>query len=73
MDEMADTLLKMPPQPAQREERGQFVSKDEQLEEFDECRYVFTDITIGNSNEVCILLECLVISARGSSSSKNFL
>lgn len=56
MDEMADLLLKMPPQPPQREERGQFISKDEQLEEFDECRYVFTDVAVGNNNEVCVLL-----------------
>lgn len=51
MDEMADELLRMPPQPPQREERGQFISKDEELEEFDECNYVFTDIAVGNNNE----------------------
>lgn len=61
MDEMADMLLKMPPQPAQREERGQFISKDEELEEFDECCYVFTDITVGNNNEVCALLESIYL------------
>jgi len=59
MDEMADMLLEMPPQPAQREERGQFISKDEQLEGFDECSYVFTDITVGNNNEVSVVLESI--------------
>lgn len=60
MDEMADELLKMPPQPPQREERGQFISEDEELEEFDECNYVFTDIAVGNNNEVCALLEVFI-------------
>lgn len=60
MDEMADELLKIPPQPAEREERGQFISKDEKLEDFDECKYVFTDITVGNNNEVCVLLESFI-------------
>ena len=60
MDEMAEELLRMPPQPPQREERGQFISKDEQLEDFDECNYVFTDITVGHSDEVCVLLESFI-------------
>lgn len=62
MDELADELLRMPPQPPQREERGQLISKDEQLEEFDECSYVFTDITVGHNNEVCVLLGSLSIT-----------
>ena len=61
MDEMADSLLRMPPQPSQREERGQFISKDEQLEDFDECSYVFTDITVGSNDEVNVLLECFIL------------
>ena len=60
MDEMADALLRIPPQPLQREEHGQFISKDEQLEDFDECSYVFTDITMGNNDEVCTLLGCFI-------------
>lgn len=60
MDEMADELLQMPPQPSLREERGQFISKDEQLEDFDECSYVFTDIAVGHSDEVCVILEFLL-------------
>ena len=55
---MADALLRMPSQLAQREERGQFISKDEQLEDFDDCCYVFTDIAMGNDDKVCALLEC---------------
>ena len=60
MDEMADALLRMPPQPSQREERGEFISRDEQLEDFDECSLVFTDITVGNNDEVCVLLGCFI-------------
>ena len=56
---MADALLRMPSQLAQREEHGQFISKDEQLKDFDDCCYMFTDIAIGNDDEVCVLLECL--------------
>ena len=63
MDEMADHLLRMPPQPPQREERGQFISKDEQLQDFDECNYVFTDIAVGHNDEVCVLLESFVFSS----------
>lgn len=71
---MADMLLKMPPQPAQREERGQFISKDEKLEEFDECRYVFTDIAVANNHEVCVILECFIIDyIRGFMQAKLFL
>ena len=61
MDEMADELLKMPSQPSLREERGQFISKDEQLEDFDECSYVFTDIAVGHSDEVCVILESFIV------------
>lgn len=60
MDEMAGALLRMPPQLSQREERGQFISKDEQLEDFDDRSFVFTDITVGNNDEVCVLLGCFV-------------
>ena len=60
MDEMADALLRMPSQLAQREEDGQFISKDEQLKDFDDCCYVFTDIAMGNNDEVCVLLECFI-------------
>ena len=61
MDEMADELLKMPSQPSLREERGQFISKDEQLEDFDDCSYVFTDIAVGHSDEVCVILESFIL------------
>ena len=56
-DELADNLLKMPPQPPEREEQGQVISRDHKLEGFDDHRYVFTDISEGTDNKVSVLLE----------------
>jgi len=49
----------MPPQPPEREEQGQVISKDRELEGFDDHRYVFTDISVGTDNKVSVVVHLL--------------